>query len=770
MIDGNDSTLFNNECNIAINKAVLFSIREKFEFITVDNFIYFISESKRGEKIFKALGIDPVELRKGILNFLNLTMPKVADVRPVLTVQFRDLLERASYLKKNSLGHNVLDEGYVIAALFEINDDESFVLNYLNKNNISRYDVMNFLTNNKGKEQSEAGEVKEDVTKKQSKKEVYLEKYAVLLNKKALNGDIDPLVGREKELLNMILVLSQRKKNNPILVGDPGVGKTALVEGFAKKIVEKTVAAEFHDSLVYALDFPALMAGARFRGDFEERIGGVLKEAIENPNIILFIDEIHTLVSSSMSGLVDASNILKPYLTNGKIKVIGATTFNEYRRFFEKDGALSRRFQKISIDEPSVEDSIKIIMNLKDKYEDFHKIKYEDDSISHAVNLTSKYMIDRFLPDKAIDLVDKAGANIKISTNKNIVTKKDIEVVFSKMAKIPLSAFGNHEKSILKNLSGSLKKEIFGQNDAIDSIVDHIILSRTNIVDKNSPVGSFVFMGPSGVGKTELASQLAKKLDIPFIRFDMSEFMEKHTISKLIGSPPGYVGHEGGGKLIDMVKKTPHAVLLLDEIEKGHPDLFNILLQIMDYGVLTDSSNEKADFKNIILIMTSNLGSELLDKKSIGFMGNSVVDDVEFDGIIKKHFSPEFFNRLSGVVKFFGLSTENITKIVNKNLNKIKSSLSEKQIIIFFTNKVVKYIADNGFDKNLGARPVERYIEKMILNPLSKKILFGDLKNGGEITVDIIDNAINFNILCSYNEEKNVLLKREKIMLNKNDK
>jgi ATP-dependent Clp protease ATP-binding subunit ClpA len=762
--------LVTKTCLLAINETFLFARQKKFEFVTVDNLFYFISKTEKGKKIFNALGVDVDVLNKEILNYLEENIPKIEYVNelPQSTVAFSDLFEKAIKLLKqhSSDEKNVLDEKYLVAALFEIEENNSCVLNYFNKKNITRYDVMSYIVSNKPKEihYNEDETKKRAETKKDLKEKPFLEKFAVLLNERVKDECFDPVIGRDLEVSNMVTILSRRKKNNPILVGDPGVGKTALVEGFVKRIISKTIPDVLQNALVYAVDFPSLLAGTKFRGEFEERLSGLIKESLSNPNIILFFDEIHNLVSSSASGMVDASNILKPYLSEGELKVIGATTSNEYKKYFEKDGALSRRFQKIVVMEPSIEDSIKILSGVKAKYEKFHGVEYTDESIASAVKLTSKYLIDRKLPDKAIDLIDLVGANVKVANIKSVVNERDVETVFSKIARIPVSAFAKSEKVILKNLGVSLKKEIFGQDLAIETVVDSVLLSRSNITEKNGPIGSFIFLGPSGVGKTELAKQLADKLGSSFIRFDMSEFMEKHSVSKMLGSPPGYVGSDNGGLLIDLVKKNPNAVLLLDEIEKAHPDIFNVLLQVMDYGIITDSLGEKADFKNIILVMTSNLGVDLISKRSIGFLGS---DDKKNDleNLIKSHFSPEFFNRLTGVIKFENLTEDHVQKIVSKHLKKIKDNLLNKKIILLFGSKLVKYIAENGFDKELGARPIDRFIEKNFLNPLSKIVLFNDLENGGEIKAEVVDGKIVFNVLCSYSDNKNISIKHEKIML-----
>jgi ATP-dependent Clp protease ATP-binding subunit ClpA len=739
--------VFTNECLEAINKTLEFAKDNKFEFVTVDNLMIFLSQTEKGKSIFDAMGINIEDFREQTLIYLDEHIPKVEykDDLPQVTIPFHNLLEKSAILQR-SAGKKLVDEGYIMVALFELGIEDTFILSYFEQYEVTRYDIMNFIANGVVKAKTKTM----DGNKEQVKG--FLNKFAISLNDKAEKNKIDPVIGREEEIDKVITILAQRRKNNPVLVGDPGVGKTAIAEGLAKKIIDKTVPTQLQSLLIYSLDIAALVAGTKYRGDFEERLKGVIKEASQNPNIVLFIDEIHTLIGAgSVNNNMDASNILKPYLSNGDLKVVGATTFDEYRNIFEKQAALARRFQKVDVVEPSIEDTLKIIQGLKAQYEDFHKVTYSNDAIEAAVKLTAKYMTDRKLPDKAIDILDMAGAQLKLKNESAIITEKDINQLVSKVARIPVSNLEEDEKTKLRTLEEQLQKEIFGQSEAITQVVDTILLSRAKLATKEKPIGSFLLAGPSGVGKTELSKQIADKLGIPLVRLDMSEYMEKHTVSRLIGSPPGYVGYDQGGQLTDAIRKSPHCVLLLDEIEKAHPDVFNILLQVMDYGMLTDSNGKKADFKNVILMMTSNAGAQEMSRNSLGF--TKVVDvNKDRDNVIKKSFSPEFYNRLDAVVQFNALTDENIINVVDKQFKKLQLQLDNSRIIAFFTPELAKFIAKNGFDAKLGARPIERFIEKEVSKPLAKEIIFGKLSKGGEVKIDIVDDKVTFNIICSYNE------------------
>lgn len=766
MNENKNAALFTEECLGAIHKTFQFAKEKRYEFVTVDNLMIFIAETEQGEKIFNAMGIDIKDFKEKTIAYLEENVPKLSFMNdmPQVTIPFQTLLERAAILQR-SAGKQKVDEGYIMVALFELGTDDTFILNYFNHYEISRYDVMSYLANGKKK-----ANVKTESHDEKENTKNFLEKFAILLNSKAEQGKIDPIVGREEEIEKVITILAQRRKNNPVLVGDPGVGKTAIAEGLAKRIVEGSVPEQLSSFLVYSLDLPSVVAGTRYRGDFEERLKGIIKEASQNPNVVLFIDEIHTLIGTgSGTGTMDASNMLKPALSSGELKVIGATTYDEYRKIFEKEGALARRFQKVDITEPNEKDAISILMGLKPQYEKFHQVSYENEAIEAAVKLTMKYMSDRKLPDKAIDIIDMAGAEVKLAKNDNkVITEKEVAKIVSKVARIPVSMIEEDEKTKLKNLETELKEEIFGQDDAITQVVDSVLLSRASLTSKDKPIGSFLLAGPSGVGKTELSKQIANKLGVPFIRFDMSEYMEKHTVARLVGAPPGYVGYEQGGQLTDAIRKNPHSVLLLDELEKAHPDIFNILLQVMDYGVLTDNNGNKADFKNVVLMMTSNAGAGEMNKNNLGFTKNKDVNH-DREAFIKKSFSPEFYNRLDAVVQFNSLTEENILKVVAKQFKKLQNQLDEKKIVALFTPELAKFIAKNGFDPKLGARPIERFVEREIAKPLAKEILFGELEKGGEVKIDIVDNKVNFKILCAYKNQGTALngIKEDKKVVKK---
>jgi ATP-dependent Clp protease ATP-binding subunit ClpA len=578
----------------------------------------------------------------------------------------------------------------------------------------------------------------------------FLKKYAVLLNARAAEGKIDPVIGRSKEIENVITILAQRRKNNPMLVGDAGVGKTAIAEGLALHIVEKKVPKQLQDLRVYSVDMGALLAGTKFRGDFEDRLDKLIKEATKDPNIVLFIDEIHTIIGagSAGGGTMDAANILKPSLSNGSLKVIGATTFDEYKKIFEKETALARRFQKIDIEEPSPEEAIQIINGLKSNYEEFHGLTFTKEAVEAAVNLTVKYLTDRKLPDKAIDMIDMAGAKLKLAgTGVKEVTVEHISEILAKLANIPVGTLVESEKEKLKKLKDNLKATVFGQEEAVEKVVKAVMLSRANLVAKDKPIASFLMAGPTGVGKTELARQVSKSLDIPLIRFDMSEYMDKHSVARLTGAPPGYVGHEEGGQLVNAVRKNPHCILLLDEIEKAHPDIFNIFLQVMDYGKLTDTHGKKADFKNVIIMLTSNAGATQISKSSMGFgtadENNDHAKDAR-DEVIKKSFKPEFINRIDAIVQFNPLSKENIIQVIDKQLNILNGLFKAQNIDATFTNEVKQFIADKAYDPKMGARPIERFIEAEISQALSEEIIWGKLENGGSVKVDTDGKKITF--------------------------
>lgn len=728
---------FSESLTEALKKAQEYAINNKYEYLTIDNLMLFICETQYGRELFEAVNLNVDVFKENITSYLNENIPKYSKTNDVtqLSVSLREVLQKATLMQKGSGVKSETNEAYFILALYQLKE-ENFTLSFFNHFKVGKQDFKTYITLGKKKNDADNADVDKS----------FLGKFAINLNTKAIDGKIDPVIGRQEEIKKVITILAQRRKNNPILVGEPGVGKTAIAEGLAKKIVEGNVPEQLNQFVIYSLDMAALVAGTKYRGDFEERLKGVIKEASSDKNIVLFIDEIHTLIGTGAgNATMDASNIIKPSLSSGEIKVIGATTYDEHKKHFEKEGALARRFQKVEILEPTIEEAIQIIKGLKSQYENFHEVKYDDKSIEVAVRLTSKYIIDRKLPDKAIDVIDMAGAEQKLNKAKNIIIgEKEITEVISKMARVPLNEMEKSDKVKFKNLDLNLRKEIFGQDKAIETVVDSILLSKASLIGKEKPIGSFLFAGPSGVGKTELAKQLASNLNIPFLRIDMSEYMEKHAVSKLIGAPPGYVGHEQGGQLTEMIRKNPHSVLLLDEIEKAHPDIFNILLQVMDYGMLTDNEGKKADFKNVVIIMTSNIGAFEMNKNSMGFTDKPNIQ-INREAEIKKAFSPEFYNRLDSIVQFNALDNVNISKVVIKGLTRLQLQLSEKKVIMSYSKEAVNYIAEKGFDAKLGARPIERFISQEIARPLSKEILFGKLEDGGSIYLNVENEVLSFS-------------------------
>lgn len=616
---------FTTSCKEALQSTVNFATEHRLEYLTVDAFMMFIVNSPKGKDIFRAMKLDVEQFTKGVKENILKTVTRfpehVKEFQPQPTVNLATLRDIAIYIARSSGVKKEVDEGFLLVALFQM-DIECYIVDYLKKNEVTRFDIMSYIAHNK--EKVSTLEETSEVEKKASA----LSQYTVNLNVKAAEGEIDPIFGREEEIAKAVEVLSQRRKNNPIFVSEPGVGKTALAEGLAKAIVEDKVPEAIKSFVIYSLDMGALLAGTKYRGDFEQRLKAVVKELKAKKGAVLFIDEIHTVVGAGAAsgGTMDASNILKPSLSSGEIKVIGATTYNEYREIFQKDTALSRRFQKIDIEEPNAELAFKILMGLKPQYEEFHGVTYTEEAIKCAIDYSIKYIHDRRLPDKAIDVIDRAGAKVKLNSLDKEVGKNLIAEIISKMGNIPVSEVNQDEKQKLRTLKDSLKNAVFGQDSSVDRVVDNVIFARARLDMKDKPIGSFLFAGPSGVGKTELSKQLASHLGLNFIRFDMSEFMEQHSVAKLIGPPPGYVGYDQAGLLTEAVRKTPNAVILLDEIEKAHPDVAKILLQVMDYGMLSDNAGRKADFKNAIIIMTTNLGASEMQKKTIGFRKDSVVE------------------------------------------------------------------------------------------------------------------------------------------------
>jgi len=727
------------------------------EYFTPEHILYASLFFDEGAAIIENCGANVEVIKKELVKFFNENMPLVEDEDPIESVGVNNIMQNTAYHCMSS-GRDTIRIGDIIAALF--NEKESFASYILQKNGVRRLDVLRYISHGsslvpksnasslKPLKSSENTDMQED--EPESEQSEFLKNFTIELVEKARKGKIDPLIGREDILERTIQVLSRRLKNNPIHVGDPGVGKTAITEGLARLIVEKKVPKALMNSKIYYLDMGSLLAGTKYRGDFEERMKKVLNEIQKQENAIVYIDEIHTIVGagSVSEGSMDASNIIKPFLTQGTLRFIGSTTYDEYKKYFEKDRALSRRFQKIDVPEPSIEDTYKILKGLKDRYEDYHKVRYTDEALKLAAELSAKYIQDRHLPDKAIDVIDETAAYVRLHCEDEdkiiTITEKDIELIVSTIAKIPKKSVSSNEIRQLKNLDRKLKKEIFGQDKAIDTVVDAIKRSRAGFNEPEKPVASLLFVGPTGVGKTELCKQLSSMLGIPLIRFDMSEYQEKHTVARLIGAPPGYVGYEEGGLLTDAIRKTPYCVLLLDEIEKAHPDIYNVLLQIMDYATLTDNTGKKADFRNVILIMTSNAGAREVGKAMIGFDNRSV----ERSAIMKeveRIFSPEFRNRLDAIAVFNHINEDMALLIAKKAMKKFEEKLKPKNIKLSVTPKFYKWLAQKGLSSNYGAREILRIVQDKVKTYFVDEVLFGQLSSGGTAIVDVINDEVKIS-------------------------
>ncbi|MDH4234595.1 MAG: ATP-dependent Clp protease ATP-binding subunit ClpA [Gallionella sp.] len=730
------------ELEVSLHLAFVEARQKRHEFITVEHLLLTMLDNASAAQVLRGCGADIEELRQVLAGFIATHTPitpadREVDTQP--TIGFQRVIQRAilhvqSTSKKEVTGANIL------VALF--GEKDSHAVHFLTQRNINRLDVVNQITHGNEKHLlgAPAKPQSETETEQEQSAGSALKSYTQDLNAQALAGKIDPLIGRDTELERVIQTLCRRRKNNPLLVGEAGVGKTAIAEGLARRIVENNVPDILKDAHVYALDMGSLLAGTKYRGDFEQRLKAVLKELDDAQNAILFIDEIHTMIGAGAAsgGTMDASNLLKPALSNGQLKCIGATTYQEYRGVFEKDHALSRRFQKIDVPEPSVEQTIAILRGLRSRFEEHHSVKYSASALTSAAELSARFINDRHLPDKAIDVLDEAGAAQRIlpkSKQKKIIGKHEIEEIISKIARIPPRSVSSDDRNALKTLDRDLKAVVFGQNKAIDALATAIKMSRSGLGSQLKPIGSFLFSGPTGVGKTEVARQLAYALGMPLHRFDMSEYMERHAVSRLIGAPPGYVGFEQGGLLTEAISKQPHSVLLLDEIEKAHPDIFNILLQVMDHGTLTDNNGRKADFRNVVVIMTTNAGAEALNKVQIGFTKAATAGDEMAD--IKRLFTPEFRNRLDGIISFAPLDHEVILRVVDKFLMQLEEQLHEKKVEVVFTDALKDYLAEHGFDPLMGARPMSRLIQDTIRSALADELLFGKLANGGKVTVDV---------------------------------
>lgn len=729
-----------------INLVMTEARNSRLEFVTVEHLLLALLNMEDVVSFLRGKRVNVDELRAELEQYIVSHTPLIsedAEIDIVPTVGFQRVLQRSVY-QAQSAQRNSVNAMNVFVSIFS--EKESHAVYMLKLNNLSRLDVMEGIASEATEPLLEESTVK---TTEKQKKPSSLETFTTNLCEKAKQGKIDPLLGREEEVLRMVQILSRRRKNNPLLVGQAGVGKTAIAQGLAKRIVDGKVPEVLHDATIYSLDVGVLIAGTKYRGDFEKRLKSVLTDLEKKPNTILFIDEIHTLIGagSVSGGSLDASNLLKPALADGTLKCIGSTTYDEFRKVFEKDHALTRRFQKIDVDEPSVEDTIKILHGLKKYYQEHHKVKYSAASLVSAAELTHRHIGDRRLPDKAIDVIDEVGALQQVlpkSKRKVNIGVADIENIVAKLARIPSRQVSSDDKLQLKNLEEELKLGVFGQEDAVNSLSTSIKLSRSGLAAEDKPMGSFLFAGPTGVGKTEICKQLARIMGVKLLRFDMSEYMERHSISKLIGSPPGYVGYDEGGLLTEAVNSNPYAVLLLDEIEKAHPDIFNLLLQVMDHGMLTDANGREVDFRNVILVMTSNVGAHSVQRASIGF--NEQDHSLDYEGELKKIFTPEFRNRLSEIIYFNSLSEEVVVFVVNKFLFELEDTLESQNVSLVISDAARKWFATNGYDAQMGARPMARLIEKEIRKPLADELLFGKLIDGGSVKVGVKKDKITLAI------------------------
>ena len=741
--------MISEQLEIIIQKAFELAKNKKHEFLTLEHLLFELCSADEVKKFFKHKEVNTQSIKEDLNNYIDKKLKSIIvkdDIKPVPSISFERVLKRAAQHVQSSRKGEVKTLNILVAMFSE---RDSFAVYFLEKQNLTRLDLVSYISHEKDKnEYDDKGnkQKSQESSRETENQSNVLEKYCVNLNKKAQQGKIDPLIGRKEEITRTVQILCRRLKNNPLFVGDPGVGKTALAEGLAKNIVDGKVPNALKGVTIYTLEMATLLAGTRYRGDFEERLNGILKVVTSESNNVLFIDEIHTVIGAGATsgGSIDASNILKPALANGTLRCIGSTTYTEYRKYFEKDSALVRRFQKVDIDEPSQEEAILIMKGIISNFEKFHNVKYSDEVISESVRLSAKFIHGRKLPDKSIDIIDEIGAQFKLNNSKKEIKVKDVEDTIAKIAKIPSKNISSNDTKVLVNLKRNLKLSIFGQDKAIDELSRVVKLSRSGLRDDNKTIGSYLFVGPTGVGKTEIAKVLSSILNIDLLRFDMSEYMERHSISRLIGSPPGYVGFDQGGALTEAVNKSPNSVVLLDEIEKAHPDIFNILLQIMDYGKLTDHNSRTVDFRNTILIMTSNVGAEALEKNSVGFTSSNIDKDNETQ--INRMFAPEFRNRLDSIIQFDFLSKKVMKSIVDKSINILDGQLAEKNISISLSNSAKEYLIEEGYDKKFGARPLERLVQKKIKEPLADEILFGKLKKGGKVIVDFSKEKLEIKV------------------------
>ncbi|MDO6447008.1 ATP-dependent Clp protease ATP-binding subunit ClpA [Colwellia sp. 1_MG-2023] len=749
--------MLNKDLEISLNLAFRQAKESRHEFMTVEHLLLALLDNPSSIDALQACGADMKKLRKELLDFIGETTPVIPageeerETQP--TLGFQRVLQRAVFHVQSS-GKSEVNGSNVLVAIFS--EQESQAAYFLKKSDISRLDIVNYISHGIAKVELNDAQSAEETTQQTDEEPRTIENFATNLNDEARSGNIDPLIGRESELERTLQVLGRRRKNNPLYVGEAGVGKTAIAEGLANLIISEKVPEFLKDATIYSLDMGALLAGTKYRGDFEKRFKALLKELEKEGNAILFVDEIHTIIGAGAAsgGMMDASNLIKPLLSSGKLKCVGSTTYQEYQSIFEKDRALARRFQKIDVVEPSVADTTKILQGLKEKYESHHGIRYTNKALHAAAKLSAKYINERFLPDKAIDVIDEAGAKqqlVAASKRKKVINDNDIETIVAKIARIPEKSVSSSEKDSLKTLDRNLKLVVFGQDHAIDELSSVIRLSRAGLGSEEKPIGSFLFAGPTGVGKTEVTQQLAKILGVELLRYDMSEYMEKHAVSRLIGAPPGYVGYEQGGLLTDAVLKHPHAVVLLDEIEKAHEDVYNILLQVMDHGTLTDNNGRKADFRNITLVLTTNAGVQETTRQSIGFKQQD--HSVDAMDEINKVFSPEFRNRLDNIVWFNHLSDEVIHQVVDKFIVELQAQLDEKGVSLELTKDAKKWLATHGYDKAMGARPMSRLIQEHLKKPLANELLFGGLTHGGIAKIGVKKDKL----VLSYESKKELV-------------
>lgn len=732
--------MLSRHLEVSLRLAVSMARQKRHEFLTTEHLLLALLDNDSAVNALKACGADIVALRKELEQYVEMHTPELApnsDQPPLPTESFDRILQRSIFHVQSSGGDRAVEGADVLVAMYSERD--SFAVYLLKRQQINRLNLTEYLSHGARKEEVTPEDQDDTEGETSAEQAGPLEQYTQNLNEQARNGKTDPLIGREKEIERTAQILCRRRKNNPLLVGDPGVGKTSIAEGLAWLIVKGQAPEPLKDAEIYSLDIGALVAGTKYRGDFEKRLKQLLNALKKKPQAILFIDEIHMIIGagSSMGSTMDASNLIKPALANGSLRCIGSTTFQEYRQVFEKDHALNRRFQKVDVNEPSINETIAILNGLKSRFEEFHHVKYDDAAIVAAAELSAKHINERFLPDKAIDVIDEAGANQRLYAKGALkhIGVPEIEDIVARIARIPPKSVSKDDKTVLQHLERDLKRVVFGQDDAIHALASAIKLTRAGLKSPDKPIGSFVFAGPTGVGKTEVTRQLARLLGVELVRFDMSEYMESHAVSRLIGAPPGYVGFEQGGLLTDAINKNPHCVLLLDEIEKAHPEIFNLLLQVMDHGTLTDNNGRKSDFRNVILIMTTNVGAESLTRSSIGFTEQDHSGDNQ--DAMKRAFSPEFRNRLDGVIQFKALPNVIISSVVDKFLTELQAQLDDKKVLLEVDQAARDWLAEKGYDRQMGARPMQRLIQDQLKKPLAEMILFGELVHGGTVNVSV---------------------------------